>query len=318
MRFHVGFSFRPKNILKFLVPILIGIGAYFGFGGLFGFIQVKADVSYSNYYIYDIPETITTYDYDLSDDADITSSYTATLNNFINTSSTYYYPIVSYRSRTGRDLETRIYLLPKEYTLPSVYVYGWYGSVSIVTDNFPSAIHQVFFSGNIDPSSTKYIDLLNCYVTNTDCDTSNFSQSTVISYNQNASGDTYNSDYTLGYNWYRFYYLPENVLFSEDTNLYNNPDAFIKSLKVNDVAYNIGSVFPTYSNLYITEPIPPDPPEPPEPETPFIGLAKYIYWFEGYEDNYGVLVNIYTIVFIYCITSLIVKFIAFVRGIKKW
>lgn len=47
MRFHFGVSFRWKTIKKFLIPIIIGLLAYFGFGNYFnnlplGFIQVNA------------------------------------------------------------------------------------------------------------------------------------------------------------------------------------------------------------------------------------------------------------------------------------
>ena len=48
MRFHIGCSFRLKSLTKFLIPIALGILAYFGFGGLFGCITVKADSNYNS------------------------------------------------------------------------------------------------------------------------------------------------------------------------------------------------------------------------------------------------------------------------------
>ena len=47
MRFHIGLSFRWKTIKKFLIPIIIGLLAYFGFGNIFdnvplGCLQVNA------------------------------------------------------------------------------------------------------------------------------------------------------------------------------------------------------------------------------------------------------------------------------------
>ena len=57
MRFHMGFSFRFKDLKKFLFPILIGILAYFGFGGLFGCLQVHAILDMtSNYYFNNIED----------------------------------------------------------------------------------------------------------------------------------------------------------------------------------------------------------------------------------------------------------------------
>ena len=41
MRFHCGFSFRLKDLRKFLIPFLLGILAYFGFS-YFAYINVYA------------------------------------------------------------------------------------------------------------------------------------------------------------------------------------------------------------------------------------------------------------------------------------
>lgn len=53
MRFHIGVSFRWKTIKKFLIPILIGALAYFGFSGIFdnfniplGYLNVNAQEFY--------------------------------------------------------------------------------------------------------------------------------------------------------------------------------------------------------------------------------------------------------------------------------
>lgn len=50
MRFHFGLSFSWKTIKKFLIPILLGLLAFFGFNFIYdnksiplGFIQVKAE-----------------------------------------------------------------------------------------------------------------------------------------------------------------------------------------------------------------------------------------------------------------------------------
>ena len=56
MRFHVGVSFRLKSLKKLLIPILIGSLAYFGFGGLFGFLQVNAVVNTNTQNTLTIPE----------------------------------------------------------------------------------------------------------------------------------------------------------------------------------------------------------------------------------------------------------------------
>ena len=57
MRFHVGFSFRLKTLKKFLFPILIGILAYFGFGGLFGCFQVNALTNENTFYRFDVDKS---------------------------------------------------------------------------------------------------------------------------------------------------------------------------------------------------------------------------------------------------------------------
>lgn len=56
MRFHMGFSFRLRDLKRFIIPILLGIAAYFGFGGLFGgFIQVHAYINTDTYVDFEIP-----------------------------------------------------------------------------------------------------------------------------------------------------------------------------------------------------------------------------------------------------------------------
>lgn len=50
MRFHMGFSFRLRDLKKFIFPIILGLLAYLGFGGLFGFIQVNALANYDTKY----------------------------------------------------------------------------------------------------------------------------------------------------------------------------------------------------------------------------------------------------------------------------
>ena len=46
MRFHVGVSFRLKTIKKYLIPILLGILAYFGFNGIFANAQTNNNTYY--------------------------------------------------------------------------------------------------------------------------------------------------------------------------------------------------------------------------------------------------------------------------------
>lgn len=67
MRFHVGMSFNWRTIKKFLIPILLGFLAYFGFNFIsdsksipFGFIQVNAEElgDYNDISSDDIPDEV--------------------------------------------------------------------------------------------------------------------------------------------------------------------------------------------------------------------------------------------------------------------
>lgn len=61
MRIHFGFSFRLKNILKFLLPFAIGFLAYFGFNIMGVFASYKSDEKFNlvfNTNDYDLTQTI--------------------------------------------------------------------------------------------------------------------------------------------------------------------------------------------------------------------------------------------------------------------
>lgn len=43
-------------------------------------------------------------------------------------------------------------------------------------------------------------------------------------------------------------------------------------------------------------------------------MENYVYWFTDNFTEYDVLVNIYIILFLYCVSSLIIKFITIVKN----
>ena len=117
MRFHVGFSFRLKTLKKFLFPILIGILAYFGFGGLFGCLQVNALVNTNTFYRFDVYENdFSIYDSTYYNDM----TYRDVLDYFATYNSEYFNIVVWSYMPTS---EVYLNLYPKNFTLKKG-VYG--------------------------------------------------------------------------------------------------------------------------------------------------------------------------------------------------
>ena len=85
---------------------------------------------------------------------------------------------------------------------------------------------------------------------------------------------------------------------------------YVKKVKINNVELEGGDDFPSYYDIFY--PYTPEPEPEPEPEpTPEVShnIMDKIYWFYDNSNEYGVLVNIYIVLFIYVMTYLISKVI---------
>lgn len=78
------------------------------------------------------------------------------------------------------------------------------------------------------------------------------------------------------------------------------------SLKVNDVEYT--DYVPTYYDIYYPSSEPDEPtPDEPTPDEPTSDFTSWIYWFSEPTDSVSILNNIYTLLFLYCFTIIILK-----------
>ena len=258
MRFHVGFSFRLKTLKKFLFPILIGILAYFGFGGLFGCLQVNALVNSNTFYRFDVYEN----DFDIYDTSyynDMT--YRDVLDYFATYNSEYFNIVVwSYMSTS----EVYLNLYPKNFILHKG-VYGNSGGLDIHGGGtFSVRSYSIYLFKNENMSmfdSTTFNDVKTCLDTNV-CNTS-ANLDGGISYVGNTNGsdkdlldfsESMNLDNDMSYNLSGFtlrsflYYSQVPFIFDLSQSINNY--YFGKSLYLNDKTYTTDVEMPSYISLF--------------------------------------------------------------------
>lgn len=301
MRFHVGFSFRLKNLVKFIIPILIGIGAYFGLPVLFGFTKASALVNLN-----------TSYDFTINEDlpSSLTDKYNSIITDFKDNQNGLTFAI-NYKGS-----ETYIYTFSK-LSFSSVYVYKEYSYVNfhINDDNF---LYLHFDNSTDIINTTEYQEFLTCYTSN---DFNNcYSISNNDIYFGNGSADPFVIAISLGnddnlsatLDQY-YYYIESPQYYYIDSNNSSSNDVFYKSLYINGDLIEEGDAFPTYYSLFIgsDEPIPPEPPEPSDKD-----IRDYIYWFFDNYTEYDILVNIYILMFVYFMFNLFMKCIYLIKGVK--
>ena len=300
MRFHVGFTFRPKNIIKFLIPILIGIGAYFGFPSIFGFIKVNALVNLNT-------------KFDFTIDEDLTSSVIANYQNIMSDlgDSTYYDYVITYKGN-----QSFLVFLTKA-SFHSVYVYKEYSYTNFHLDD-DNYIYIAFDTTTDLTNSSVYSLIKSCYVGGFDNDSNCWSiddgNGVYVGSGSNNPGIVsigLGNDDDLTATLTQYYYYSSVPLYNYiDSNNENSNDVFYKSLYINDTLIEEGDNFPTYYSLYIGEP----EPEPPIPSQDTI--VNNIYWFTDNITEYDVLVNIYVLLFLYCFSMIILKLLIIVKGVK--
>lgn len=299
MRFHVGFSFRLKNLVKFIIPILIGIGAYFGLPVLFGFIP-KANA---------LVNLNTSYDFTINEDlsSSLTDTYNTIIEDLKDNQNGYTFAI------NYKGTETYIYSFPK-LSFTSVYVYKEYSYVGFHINN------ETFFYLHFDNSTdiintTEYQQYLTCYTTGDFNNCFSISNNDIYFGNGSASpfviaiglGNDDNFSATLDQ---YYYYIESPQYYYIDSNNSSNSDVFYKSLYINGELIEEGDPFPTYYSLFIGS----DEPIPPEPEESTI--VDSIYWFTDNITEYDILVNIYILLFLYCISMIVLKLLMIVKGVK--
>ena len=262
MRFHVGFSFRFKDLKKFLIPILLGILAYFGFGGLFGCIKVNA---FEN----------------------LDSSFNLTYNNFYENENYYhgndslafvmYMAIDYYRNNADNsnfelfinkcDSSICLYLLQKNDINYNVNVYGSNGSyyvrnlfskLNLTNNNSYSYRFYMPFSSNYDViNSAWFSKFKSCVVSdgtdyNSDClynvsGVPFYADRYTYTFNTNLfSYDSMNDpprinnvdDFTFS-SVVPFYYSSFNIYFRTDQNTVDSNSLFVKKIKTNGMTYSI-------------------------------------------------------------------------------
>lgn len=252
MRFHVGFSFRLKNLKKFLIPFLLGIGAYFGLSS-FNLLQVKAYGNLESYFNIEVSEQdfseVDFFGVPMQDLLDLGRQENDYF--FVNTKLVKVYQgwVITYA------------LYPKNGTNPSVGIYNNKGSSSGSSNVVQSYdySYQSFYEYDLGTNSTEqsfntdYNNLYECLTTNV------------------CNGYYSNSQYTIG-----TYYLDSNInnydsydidVFGLDGSYYYNNQLsvvnwqmnisdnwyYIKTIKVNGTIVDFYDYFPTYCDLYNCE-----------------------------------------------------------------
>ena len=336
MRFHIGCSFRLKSLTKFIIPIGLGILAYFGFGGLFGCIKVYANSNASTTFSFNIPE-VNLENYQIFSDYNALDFFNNLKNNESNYVNNYF---VYYYTLDNGDFRFQILVFNNNNPFNLSFVGNGtnlkYGNIS------SQSVYSYFFfrSGGVNvgsSSSTVYSNLMSCLTSNTNCtqsvsennnyqqqiNTQTFSTITLLESNTQLTNNNSSYDFVsyLSYTKFRGYPFYSNVTLINDLTLAtDDASLFAKSINVNGQYITQGDEIPTYYDFYLYSPPdePDDPVDPDNPDNPDDkSIVDYIYWFTGENlTEYDVLVNLYVLLFLYCVTNLVIKFLTFVKGVK--
>lgn len=101
-------------------------------------------------------------------------------------------------------------------------------------------------------------------------------------------------------------YSSVDYIYQESSDSYY----YTKNVYINDSLIEVGDSVPSYYDIFYSSSPEPEPePEPdPEPTPDDDSIFNHIYWFYDNSDVYGVLTNVYILLFLYCISNLLLKF----------
>lgn len=280
MRFHCGISFSLKFLRKYIIPILIGLLAYFGFNGIFdyfnlGILKVNALVDSNSTFNVTIPD----YDSNFENYSCGTENVKDFLHNFLDTtdfSSTYYDLFID------NNFESQIvfYLIPKNNdNINNFLVYrGSENSFSLNytyrywIDSYSNARWYYLFykscTSDISSSSSwqSFLTALN---------TGSIGSTTADNVGQLSSNSSNSIPYFGGIEtitsriyqgtsydvslWY--YFSSRQLQYNATTSSLNQNGLLFKKLYLvdNDTTYNIGDDIPSYYDLHGVSPTPSDP-----------------------------------------------------------
>lgn len=130
-------------------------------------------------------------------------------------------------------------------------------------DTFQQKAYNISISSTLPANiyqNTTYINFQLCYLSN-DCNISNtptrwgnqFSRYSTNTYFNN--NNSYNITKTSGNDFNLYYYLSDTMTLKNDfCDTSSTYTCYMKTIKINDVTYNIGDVIPTYYDLYLAPP----------------------------------------------------------------
>ena len=334
MRFHMGVSFSWRTLKKFIIPILLGALAYFGFSGIFdnfdfplGFMRYIRVHALENY---DTTYNIEYTDYSnlLEKKIDDNLTYNEFLNLLINSKSDYYDFVIilnPYASYNIYYLDTiNILLLDKMSSIP-VNIYGrsdyLYESFYSSNDSISILSYTFSFTNGDILSSSNYSDFSSCYLNNSNCSSKrvlslySFRCSNVSNNTDNNSCFSVptNNNYNFTYGF--IYYSSKPLYLSTYSPYINNSNYFFKNLVINNKTYSKGDYFPTYYEYL--QSLPPEEENPSIEETNHKKLFSKIFWLDDSNTEKGILSSIYILLFLYCLTMILFKIATLLKN-KRW
>ncbi len=336
MRFHMGVSFSWRTLKKFIIPILLGALAYFGFSGIFdnfdfplGFMRLIRVNALENY---DTTYNLEYTDYSnlLDNKIDDNLTYNEFLNLLIDSKSDYYDFVITlnpYASYNIYYLDTiNILLLDKTSSIP-INIYGrssfLYQSFYSSNNYIPVIIYTFSFTNGDILSSGTYSDFSNCYLNNSNCSSkrtlslhafrcpvssNNTDDNSCFSVPTNSNS----SNFEYGF----IYYSSKPLYLSAYSSYVNNSNYFFKTLVLNDKTYSNGDYFPTYYE-YMQSLLPDEDNPPIEDETNHKKLFSKIFWLDDSNTEKGILSSIYILLFLYCLTMILFKIATLLKN-KRW
>ena len=285
MRFHVGVSFRWKTIKKFLLPILFGVLAYFGFGGIFGsfgFLNVFAYYNPDTTYTLDIPSEnnyLQTYQCGNENVLDVVQNfieYFDVSNAFANVE--IYLGMAS--GSMGDENILSFYAWPKSYDMSPYFKVvgrnsGNNANIEITHGYNTFNSNNTFYyfeiklngcspnSSNITSTSSyqNFVTFVNTGTFSTGSSNSVVSQFKKYDYHYSPYWNcfrplltgvqfTENDSYTIPINW--IYYSSRPIILGVDSNL--QASLYFKNIIINGVEYDVGDILPDVYSMERTPP----------------------------------------------------------------
>lgn len=198
---------------------------------------------------------------------------------------------------------SEILLFDKSITSVDFNVY--YSNVPSIDYSFYEPYFTYLSWQNISYSQQSYNTLIQC-LSNNDC--SNLSKRT-NSLGLQFYSDTLSPNYSTINYFATLYYsdIPWYLKLPSDSETSSN---YYRPVYIDDTLVDFDTKFPTYI-ASPDEPVIPDEPDVPE----YVGntIDNYVYWFYERDDEIGVLVNLYILLFFYCFISLTLKFLRIIK-----